>query len=181
MRIAKKHRMDLATTKETTSYVICDPWLRTTDDGPCVYATDGRIAVRVPVQIDADDADGCVPSACFKAPLGARAHERRIDCRRMATLHGKNGALCTHDRPEGRVPDLDELIDNAVRDGGRRLAIDVAALSRVAAALGVNSLMLYVPDDRHGDLFFIGVAPLDGRGEIDGIARGVVLSQKYVV
>ena len=174
MEITKTHKMHLAVTKEATRYGTNTPWLQTTGDGPCVYATDGRIAVRVPVQTDETDDDGGIPSACFKPAIGTYDAKRRIDCNGSAVLHGRGGTRISHDRPDDdlRYPDADHHIDKALDSPNVVVGVNVAWLANLAKALGTDTVMLSIHAVDGHVVHPIGVTPT---GDSASLARGVIM------
>lgn len=141
------------------------PWL----ERGHLYATDGRIAVRVYVDVTEGDTDGDVPVAALKAARKHPVGEIILDER--ATI-GDVSALRTP--PDEFHPiDVDCVIP-ASDSTLQTISIDASLLHKLSQALGTKEVRIEIPTEKNTPLRVVPIgegAPADSVGALMPMAR----------
>ena len=143
MIIPSKYRPELGVSKDRPRELLTSLYLR----GSMLYATNGRMAIQIPVEREPDDVDGFIPvealvearQTCARSATTRRQRPGSfMMSARKATLafDSKFGPI-EMKRPEpGVYPTMTGVIDATPRRRTHCISFDVAFLSACAAALG---------------------------------------------
>lgn len=133
MQIDSRTKIEKAAAKDKSRPALNHPHLNVTTG--MIEATNGVIAVRVPVDCDPEDCSGAVSAEALAA---ARKEGEQLRCaeERLETRD------TSYRRPQvGSFPALADLIP-AAGSGTWRVALDVDQLAKLAAALGSERVIL---------------------------------------
>lgn len=171
MRLPKTMRPEACCATDASRYGIQNPWILHAGTGKAtVYATDGRCAVRIPVDPVEGDTDGQVPVEALKAArkgkrwIGRgetkRAVAARVDLNGGADVIDESKPKCdwagpSFPREDASFPDVDSVVpppyvadaydvDNDVRI----VAIDAERLLALARAMGTDKVRLTLRFDK---------------------------------
>lgn len=161
MNISTEHKIAGICSKDPKQYAINNPVAL----GGKLYATNGRGAVIIPIEMDENDRDGVIPLPLLRST------------RRKVEVHlGETTASNSHEVTLPR-PDLDVRWPKALGDmlqqaealeTERVIAIDARSLAGIAAALGAknNVVVLRIPKGLEPIVVRARCGPQDGRGLI---------------
>jgi len=175
--IPKECKIDGVVAHENTRYAIAG--VKLDAEGKRLLATDGRIAVELPVPDMKDETTAVLPGETFKAfRKGGKHMTRRIHCDgEYVTVNGGTGKEKFRVDTRNTFPDSDAVMKSAFEGGDRvRLCLNAEYLKRIADAFGGNSVMLYIKVPKNGGrvLAAVGVKP-GGKEPPVPNARGAIM------
>ena len=148
MKTHKDCKIEAVTSRDATRATLSVPYLR----GGCLWATDGRAMVKLPVESDETDTEGFVPVEALKAArkLSGRIDSISVHLNGAATL--ANGA--TFPRPTTQTqgfttwPNCERVFDDAIgKETKFSVALDVKLLAAIADAMGTDKVRLQMTDE----------------------------------
>lgn len=159
MQVDKRAKPWLCAAKQVGGYGIPEPWLA----GDELRATDGRMAVRIPVLREADDVDGPVTAEAMKSAAKCAVRSGTATIRCNGALEVQNGP--TFPRPskdDWRYPD----VAAAEPDGepAYTVTLDPYMLAKIAEAMGAKWVTLELRDEQA-----IRVLPVGGVPDAHGL------------
>ena len=170
MKTHKDCKIEAVTSRDATRMTLSVPYLR----GGCLWASDGRAMVKLPVESDESDTEGFVPVDALKA---ARKLSGRLD-KIFVHLNGAaslaNGA--SFPRPTSQTqgftnwPNCERVFDDAFgKETNFSIALDVKLLAAIAEAMGTDQVRLQMTDAQT----VIRVYPVGDAPNVN--ARGILM------
>lgn len=152
MKINRKQKLQIATGAETMQPLLQHVNLRQDGVGWVLEATDGHIAVAIPVEIEPHDHVGLIPARAFREVCTRRrknAIAPEIRCwSSEVEFRAANGDKITMDRPVDLppFPDVIGKIKQARDKYGApmRIKLNAKHLHRLASALGSDAVILEI-------------------------------------
>ena len=143
MKLNKKCKIEAAVSDDDSRLSILNPYLR---DGH-IYATSGKVLVKVPVERDDKDVDGHIDASAL---VEARKDGNKRDPLFMVCL--KENLVMHHmqmpRKDEGQFPNCNAVIPQKPTETHSkfRVSVDVNLLVQVAKAIGTTKLKLCFQD-----------------------------------
>jgi hypothetical protein len=138
---------ELVAAKEASRYAIDSPWFDA--KAGAVRATDGRMAISIPVEHYGGEETGSLPAAALKAFRKEAKYKPHVP------IVGVNGSVSclgiTMPRPaECNAPDVGAVIpakQKASEEGYTVICLNAVYLAKIAKALGVESVRLQIESE----------------------------------
>lgn len=170
MKTHKDCQIEKVVSRDASRPGIGFPYFR----GGALWATDGRMMVKLPVESDETDTEGWVPVDALKAArkLSGRLDSISVHLNGAATLC--NGAAFPRPGGDqfkgGQWPNCERVFDDAMgKETKLSIAFDVRLLTAIADAMGTDQVKLHLTDE----LTVIRVSPVGKVPSPD--ARGVLM------
>lgn len=176
IQLPKNVKPEEAAAKELSRYAITAPWF---DKGmQAVCATDGRIAVVLPVDAGDDDETGELPREALKA--FRKATPRGVDDLNIVQENGTvscQGVTMAREPIEGTRPDIKAVVPAKLiqtkHGTGEQVTtvviLDVKLLAKLGKAMGTDTLRLQITDES---------SPVRVDPGIEGSGYGVIMPVK---
>lgn len=163
MRIDRRFKPEVAVSKSERNPVICNPRLDT--HAQRMVATDGYVAVSVPVIIEDDDTAGAIPVDALKLARGIGEKDDPIQLNCNGTVEVP-GVASFQRHTQGEFPDMQSAFDGFPAKPAATFAINAEKLLEAAKALGGSVVQVEV----FGRTKPLRITPLHGHGGVAVIA-----------
>lgn len=148
MKTHKECQIEKVVSRDASRPGIGFPYFR----GGALWATDGRMMVKLPVESDETDTEGWVPVDALKAArkLSGRLDSISVHLNGAATL--ANGAAFPRPGGDefkgGQWPNCERVFDDAIgKETKFSIAFDVKLLAAIADAMGTDKVRLQMTDE----------------------------------
>jgi hypothetical protein len=129
--------------KEASRYAIDSVWFDA--DKGAVYATDGRMVVRIPVEHYGEEPSGSLPVKALKAFRKEAKHQPHIAvCFLTPTSASCLGVTMPREEDTRTFPKADDVIPAKGTNGSTVVCLNAVYLAKIAKAMGVQSVRLQI-------------------------------------
>ena len=147
MKISKKYIIEKVMSENKDRYTLTTGMIRKRGGGYVAEATNGRIAVLVPVEMDENDKPGRITREALRL---ARTKANLGIIKATDQLELKNGWKLPRpaEKELGNFPDIEQVIPKESARKEMVFSINPTFLKNLADAMGAETITLYVPTEK---------------------------------